>query len=322
MSERQLLCLKILNHLPYLNTLPSISELRTSLHFNETELNLLRGSNLYGATLDRKKDWEAEWTEARQYMSTFHRDWHDAFTWDRYLTASTYISSRAFPSTLLSSNPSLLTTDSSYPVLLPGVDSLNHFRAHQVSWVVDPCPSTSTPEEEEPPAESSLPLQVTLVVHPQTPKRQELFNNYGPKPNAEFILGYGFSIANNPDDTLVLKIGGAHNKSSHQRWEIGRNAKGIQGLWDEMKQILLNMGDDDEEEVNETEICLEAADMLENMIQQKIDSLPDIPNEPPTGVRPEVFTMIGHYLEGQRDILNSVLDFAQKQQEIFSIEEE
>lgn len=248
---------------------------------------------------------------------------------ERYLTASTYISSRAFPSTLLSSNPSLIASESSYPVLLPGVDSLNHLRGHQVSWVIDPC-STKEPS-------GNSPLQVTLVVHRKTSTRQEVLNNYGPKPNAEFILGYGFSIANNLDDTIVLKIGGA--SGSNQRWEIGRDAKGIQGLWEEMQAILRNMEDGDDEnedEMTEAELCLEAADMLDNMIQQRIQSLPLLPDKPPTGVRREVFTMIKHYVEGgqvillllfmcailtfqsilgQRDILNSVLRFAQAKQE-------
>lgn len=126
-----------------------------------------------------------------------------------------------------------------------------------------------------------------------------MFNNYGPKPNAEFILGYGFSIANNPDDTMVLKIGGA--SSSSQRWEIGRHAKGIQGLWEEMKGILRNM-ENDEEEATDAEISLEAADMLEEMVQQKINILPILPGESPVGVRREVFTMIENYIKGSQDI--------------------
>lgn len=72
---------KSFNHLPYLNTLPSVSALRTPIHFNRQELELLRGTNLYGATLDRKEEWKIEWTEARQCIADFRRDWHDKFTW-------------------------------------------------------------------------------------------------------------------------------------------------------------------------------------------------------------------------------------------------
>ena len=58
------------------------------------------------------------------------------FTRELYLTAATHLSSRAFPSTLLSDTPSLVSTPTSYPVLLPGVDALNHARAQPVSWAV------------------------------------------------------------------------------------------------------------------------------------------------------------------------------------------
>jgi hypothetical protein len=49
----------ILRHAPYLATLPSA--LRTSLHFTPEELNAFKGTNLYGATLDRHRDWQEEW---------------------------------------------------------------------------------------------------------------------------------------------------------------------------------------------------------------------------------------------------------------------
>lgn len=49
-----------------------------------------------------------------------------------------------------------------------------------------------------------------------------MFNNYGPKPNSELLLGYGFVLPNNPEDTIVLKLGG-----SEKRHEIGRDA----GRW-------------------------------------------------------------------------------------------
>lgn len=82
-----------------------------------------------------------------------------------YLTAATYLSSRAFPSTLLSLAPSLVATPSSFPVLLPGIDALNHKRGQAVTWVVDG-------------AGSSGPA-IGLVVHTPTPAGAEIFNNYG-----------------------------------------------------------------------------------------------------------------------------------------------
>src|ERR1700730_9139603 len=39
-------------HSPYLDTLPSPTHLRTPLHFTKEETDALRGTNVYGATLD------------------------------------------------------------------------------------------------------------------------------------------------------------------------------------------------------------------------------------------------------------------------------
>jgi hypothetical protein len=50
-------------HGEYLATLPPPSSLRTPLHFNDAELEMLRGTNLYRASLDRKASWEAEYRE-------------------------------------------------------------------------------------------------------------------------------------------------------------------------------------------------------------------------------------------------------------------
>lgn len=49
-------------HGPYLSMMPDRSMLRTSLHFNPQELDALKGSNLYAATLDRFSDTQADWT--------------------------------------------------------------------------------------------------------------------------------------------------------------------------------------------------------------------------------------------------------------------
>lgn len=49
-------------HGPYLSMMPDQIKLRTSLHFNPQELDALKGSNLYAATLDRLSDMQADWT--------------------------------------------------------------------------------------------------------------------------------------------------------------------------------------------------------------------------------------------------------------------
>ncbi|KAI0632805.1 SET domain-containing protein [Trametes polyzona] len=331
LSERQLICTYIcmhwiadrsrdvLKHGPYIDTLPSPDKLRTPLHFTPAELDVFRGSNLYGATLDRRRDWETEWTQCKAAVSSAHPEWAEAFTWERYLTASTYLSSRAFPSTLLSKSPSLQSTPSSYPVLLPGIDALNHARAHPVSWVVsDHSTSSSTPTPSSGPDSE---LSISLVIHTPSTRGSELLNNYGPKPNSEFILGYGFSLPHNPDDTIILKLGGGPSSSASsssspssdgpRRWEVGRNARGAEPVWEAVLAAIKQQNGDDEDEGDtaiEDELC--AADMLAEMAQSLYDRLPPFPPANAAEMRKEVVDMLEHYLEGQRDILRSLVEFA------------
>lgn len=230
---------------------------------------------------------------------------------ERWLTAATYLSSRAFPSTLLSPNPSLVATPSSHPVLLPGIDSLNHARAHPVSWIVDiaagKAPSSSAPDE----------FTISLVEHLPISTGSEIFNNYGPKPNAELLLGYGFVLPENPDDTIVLRVGGPSAvEGTGKRWEIGRNGQGMDGLWEEIVQIVTphaHTGDPLESDTEaETQppgwsIHLDAAGALQSMVEGTLDRLPSTFSD---GLRSDVREMIVTYVKGQRDILESVALFA------------
>jgi hypothetical protein len=51
----------VLDHHDYVATLPEESQLRTPLWFSEQEMRLLQGTNLYGATIDRRDEWHSEW---------------------------------------------------------------------------------------------------------------------------------------------------------------------------------------------------------------------------------------------------------------------
>ncbi|KAF9569289.1 SET domain-containing protein [Agrocybe pediades] len=283
-----------LGHYEYLATLPGPKQLRTPLHFTQDELELFKGTNLYGATLDRERDWKKEWDECRSFVAKINSQWGESFSWEKYLTAGTYLSSRSFPSSLLNKNPSLIATPSTEPVLIPGVDSLNHARAQPVSWVV------TYPTEEEPVSEP----KISLILHTSIAKEQELFNNYGPKPNSELILGYGFSLPANPDDTVVLKLGGAIDG---KKWEIGRDARGAEGLWKEILSTLMEPGTELENATYED--ILDAAEMMQEMVQAKIDRLPPLVALNKEKFRPEVQSMFYHYIEGQAAILQSLFDF-------------
>lgn len=236
---------------------------------------------------------------------------------DLYLAAATHISSRAFPSSLLSSNPTLEAADDTKPILIPGVDSLNHKRAQPVTWSVNFPASTSVLGNQQP--------TISLILRENTTAGSELFNNYGPKPNSELILGYGFSLPDNPDDTILLKISGIDKK-----WEIGRSAQGAAAIWDELFHIVEQDQDDGDQEVYETQ--MDVADTLASMVQVLLEKLPLEEKVKDMNIRPEVLKMWKDYIQGmflcfsirplmfslcvpgQTDILSSLLIFCQNKE--------
>lgn len=216
-----------------------------------------------------------------------------------YLTASTHLSSRAFPSSILSPNPSLVSTPSTYPVLIPGVDLLNHKRGQPVSWIVS-CRDTAQDND------TTSPNTVSIVVHPtsdpdsdsdatSSPRRRltEVFNNYGAKPNDEFILGYGFSLPDNPDDTITLQIGGS---TTSLKWVVGRNAHNVEGLWCDVQSMVVG-----EESDCAFEDDLETAAVLSDMVRAKLDGMKTVADvRQSDAIRPTVRVMLEHYIAGRR----------------------
>ncbi|KAG8742532.1 hypothetical protein FRC10_001299 [Ceratobasidium sp. 414] len=287
-----------LKHQPYLNMLPPPSTLLTPLYFDKRELDMVKGSNLYHATLQRRQEWQTEWKQCSEGLSSIDPELASAFTWEIYLAAATYLSSRAFPSTLLSSSPTNASPESSYPVLLPGIDSLNHRRATPVSWI------SATSKDRD---------TLDLVLHDSIPATAECFNNYGPKPNSELILGYGFALPYNPDDTILLSLA-ASNSTEASMVEIGRNAKNAEHLWELVMSKVAEMYQQDpsgEDEADQTwEIELEAAETIIDLTEKRLERLPEVERDV-EGVRQEVGDMVEYYLEGQRAILKELVEWTQ-----------
>lgn len=232
-----------------------------------------------------KPEWGIQFEWYVRQVSISKKDVHILVTCrSLYLAASTYISSRAFPSTVLSPTPQLPNLDDddtpSDPVLLPGVDILNHARGRPVTWISYTKPQAAIE-------------RVAIVPHLPTPAGQEIFNNYGPKPNAELILGYGFTLPNNPDDTIILKLGGIEGR----KWSVGRNARGVEGLW---KEILTAVGGNGESEAEgDFETILDASGALGEMVSTMYEKLPTGDAlKGRTGIRPQVARMYEHYVEG------------------------
>ncbi|THH08762.1 hypothetical protein EW145_g2486 [Phellinidium pouzarii] len=243
-----------------------------------------------------------------------------------YLAASTYLSSRAFPSTLLSRTPSLLVTPSSYPVLIPGVDSFNHARGQPVTWGISQLSECSNHPNSASSINSSD-LCVSLTLNVPASAGAELFNNYGPKSNASFILGYGFALQDNPDDTILLKVGSGpsgrevvddvKSATSGSGHEIGRNAKGADKLWNDVRELLSTSYRSQEPETSieeehqtakDLQLDMETTDTLSDMVSSLLYRFPSLTKDlGSANVRKEVRMMWEHYVRGQVDILESLL---------------
>ena len=155
-------------------------------------------------------------------------------------------------------------------------------------------------------------MSVCLQMHTLYPAGEEVFNNYGAKPNSELLLGYGFTLPNNPDDTLVLKLGGTGSTS--KRWEVGRDARGVEGLWEEIVDAVKDKQDEEDDEAPPWSLMLDASDVLDSMLTAMLDRLPAISSM--QDLRADVAPMLADYVSGQKDILVDLIAYAgQKERE-------
>ena len=200
----------------------------------------------------------------------------------------------------MSSKPSL-NDPTAHPVLVPLVDALNHARAVPVSWAISMQDGAKSGDEKG----SAL----SLVLHGGAEEDSELYNNYGAKPNSEFLLGYGFTLPSNPDDTMAFKL-----PDEEKRWEIGRKATGgAQDLFEAVEgrikaQLGISMEDSEEmDEVEKIDLSLEATDLFQEMLQGLRMKLPTWIHEGGyrlgVGIRPEILEIVRPYIEGTQPIL-------------------
>ncbi|CAK4034785.1 Ribosomal lysine N-methyltransferase set10 [Lecanosticta acicola] len=74
-----------------------------------------------------------------------------------------------------------------FPVLFPVLDIANHAPNARVSWQFDPGQFSMSTKE---------------ILQPGS----EVLNNYGPKRNDELLLGYGFCLADNPNEKILMTL--------------------------------------------------------------------------------------------------------------------
>lgn len=79
------------------------------------------------------------------------------------------------------------SADLDFSVLFPAMDAANHHHTSKVDWTFDQG-------------------RFSLACAQSIEAGQEVNNNYGPKANDEFLIGYGFCMADNPNDTVLLTL--------------------------------------------------------------------------------------------------------------------
>lgn len=188
----------MLQHGPYVAILPD--SFMTPLHFTESERMLLDNTSLANGTKQRLHST----SEAAERVSTWLRKvgheakWAADAAMQRILSTCADISawltlwrwaddaygSRSFPSRIAGW---AAEQDQTVPILIPGLDSINHRRAEPVTWeYVDGA--------------------TCLYLRGRTEAGAQLFNNYGAKSNEELLGSYAFVEPDGPDDVLVMAL--------------------------------------------------------------------------------------------------------------------
>lgn len=174
---------------------PGSAELGVPLYFDEQDLVYIQGTNL-GSDLDHKRariqSELAELTLALGSCPTY-------LTLENYTWASAIFASRAFPASIIYANCTGLS------MLVPIVDALNHKANTPVQWHGSPTG------------------EFCLVADGQIPAGDQIYNNYGPKGNEELLMGYGFTVENNPFDVVRVRPASYSSKDDDFAFNLTRD---------------------------------------------------------------------------------------------------
>lgn len=174
---------------PYIKVLPKPGELDLPIFYNQEELGWIMGTNLKTDIEVRTKQWREEYDQLKELLSSSEQQDIDGvsvgqFSLDLYLWACGIFSSRSFPARMM--YPGVEETLS---ILVPLIDGVNHKFEAPIHWdFMHGTRFMISPAREIPDI------------------NREIFNNYGPKSNEEFLFGYGFAIEDNTQDTASLKL--------------------------------------------------------------------------------------------------------------------
>ena len=154
------------------------------IFYTQNELQYLTGSPFMNLIINKKIDMEMDYNKLCENIDNFSQ-----FSFDKFCKARCIISSRVFGITIHN-----VKTDA----LVPFADLLNHRRPRQTQWFYDDIKDAFIVQAIE-----------------DIDKGMEIFDSYGKKSNARFLLNYGFSIENNETSEYNLTI----NSTDTFGWE-------------------------------------------------------------------------------------------------------
>eukprot|EP00929_Paragymnodinium_shiwhaense_P100875 TRINITY_DN63536_c0_g1_i1.p1 TRINITY_DN63536_c0_g1~~TRINITY_DN63536_c0_g1_i1.p1 ORF type:complete len:503 (+),score=99.26 TRINITY_DN63536_c0_g1_i1:65-1573(+) len=194
----------------YIRSLPAIFD--DPLHWTEGELeHLLSPSNLYHQVRDKKRELSSHFEAVRQHLLQrssssscsdvgevavnargLPRQVFEQMQFEDWLWARSVWTSRSFSARL--------KVGANVPLFLPLIDVFNHLNEYPVSV----CREKVVDEEHEEQEYHNVVLAFTDSVS-ITPG-EEVWNNYGDKGNEELLLAYGFTISDNPFDSVLWPL--------------------------------------------------------------------------------------------------------------------
>ncbi|WFD41830.1 hypothetical protein MPSI1_000466 [Malassezia psittaci] len=287
----------VFKHVAYVHSLPK--DIATPIHYYASELDLLTGTSLHAAAKTRRTNAESSAERMAAWLSDNQCKAPDAFStqlnaglsdrkkWtDCWLWATSIYTSRSFP-------PSIAgwadTAESTGPVLIPGLDCLNHRRGEPVDWYFsDECACFSRRSHLE--------------------SASQIFNNYGAKSNEELLLLYGFVEPNGPDDMLTITLRNTNADYTKQFYwyksSAAPPAEMISFLESQVAEPKVDRADiasllRQAEACEAMEEFFDTSITIFNRVQYEVDdALPWISDDGCDGVRDHVLESIRVYREG------------------------
>jgi len=161
----------------YLHSMPDTAEIPSTWQADVCEREL-KGTTLYSMVqAERTKLLE----EYERVAEALEKQVGRRIAWKEVEWAHSMYKSRSFPAKLAPGG-------STCNLMLPLLDMFNHKHMEPVEW-------------------SSTEVGITYKAGKDVRQGDQLFGNYGTKPNEELLFGYGFCVPDNPADCVTINLG-------------------------------------------------------------------------------------------------------------------